>query len=104
MKISTILALLVPALMVAAIPIAEPEAAAEPIAVAEIDAAPVELEVRALTRAQCKTACANGADAVERFCRQIRNIRIKPFCWAAATAAQSPLGGRACTSFCDAFF
>ena len=77
---------------------------------AEVDglAAPVAfgapIETRDLNAAQCRAACDRGADAVERFCRLIPEPRIRAFCWGAAAAVETPIGLRACTSFCDAFF
>ena len=92
MKVSTLLAVVIPALAVAAVP------------VADLDPAAVQVEARDLTQAQCKAACDSGADAVERFCRRIPERRVKAACWAAATAVQSPIGQRACVAFCDAWF
>lgn len=64
------------------------------------------IQSRALTKAQCKTACDKGADAVEAFCRRLPkfDLRTRAACWAASTAVQSPLGQRACVAFCDAWF
>jgi hypothetical protein len=64
------------------------------------------IQARALTRGQCKKACDKGADAVEAFCRRLPklDLRTRAACWAASTAAQSPLGQRACIAFCDAWF
>ena len=95
MKFTPVLALIFSARTVTAVPVAEIDAT---------DAAVAEIEARDLTRGQCKAACDNGADAVERFCRLIPEARVRAACWAAATAVQTPIGQRACTSFCDAFF
>lgn len=100
---AAVLALVVSAMTVSAVPIAEADANA----VADVYAAPVEveaLETRDLTRGQCKNACDRGADAMEAFCRRIPDARIRLFCWGAAAAIESPLGQRACVSFCDNFF
>ena len=69
-------------------------------------AAPVAapIETRDLNAAQCRVACDKGADAVERFCRLIPEPRIRAACWGAAAAVETPIGLRACTAFCDAFF
>ncbi len=101
MKVFCIIAVLVPAILVTAIPVAEPVAEAE--ADTGMDFVSAGIEARDLTRAQCKRACDIGADAMQKFCR-LTPFHIRPFCWAAATAIESPLGQQACTSFCDNFF
>lgn len=100
MKVSALLAVLISAMAVAAVPVADLDldSAAAPVAAA------VDVEARDLTRGQCKNACDRGADAMESFCRRIPERRVRAACWAAATAVQSPLGQRACVAFCDAWF
>ena len=92
MQITKSLAFVVSVMAVTAIP------------VADVDSAAVQVEARDLTRGQCKNACDRGADAMQKFCRLIPEARVRAFCWAAATAVESPLGQLACTSFCDAWF
>ncbi|KAL8856790.1 MAG: hypothetical protein Q9178_006627 [Gyalolechia marmorata] len=77
-------------------------AAPAPTEIDGITTAPIE--TRDLNAAQCRRACDKGADAVERFCRLIPEPRIRAACWGAAAAVESPIGLRACTAFCDAFF
>ncbi|KAL9128073.1 MAG: hypothetical protein Q9217_003184, partial [Psora testacea] len=86
MKSTQIIALVLSAMTVTAVPMADLDAA-EPAA--------VEIEARDLTKAQCKGACDRGADAVEAFCRLVPDLRVRAACWGAATAAQSPIGQRA---------
>lgn len=92
MKVSTVLAFLVSAMAVTAVPMAD------------IDSAAVQMEARDPTQEQCKEACDTGVDAVEEFCRLIRDPRARAACLAAAAALQSPLGQLACEAFCEAFF
>ena len=99
MKFAAVLALFLSAVAVTAAPVADLNPAAT-----DFNLAAADVEARDLTRGQCKTACDRGADAVERFCRLIPEPRIRAACWAAATAVQTPIGQRACTAFCDAFF
>ena len=83
-------------------------------ALAVVTAAPAPTEINGITTApisardqnaaQCRRACDRGADAVERFCRLIPEPRIRAACWGAAAAVKTPIGLRACTAFCDAFF
>lgn len=93
MEVSTILTFLVPAMLVTAAP-----------AAADVDSATVRLETRDLTQGQCRRACDEGADAVQRFSRLIPELRVRAACLLAATAIESPSGQLACTSFCDACF
>ncbi|MCJ1367579.1 hypothetical protein MMC16_006713 [Acarospora aff. strigata] len=100
MKPTALLALFLSAMAVTAAPMADAAAVAD----LDVASAPVSLEARDLTKGQCKNACDRGADAVERFCRLIPEPRIRAACWGAAAAVQTPIGQRACTAFCDAFF
>jgi hypothetical protein len=99
MKVS-IFAVLVPAMLVTAIPVAERRQTQRETGMDFVSAG---IEARDLTRGQCKNACDIGADAMQKFCR-LTPFHIRPFCWAAATAIESPLGQQACISFCDNFF
>lgn len=100
MKFITALTILASAMAVTAAPApgvdAEVDGLAVPVA--------ARIEARDLNAAQCKAACKRGADAVERFCRLIPEPRIRAACWGAAAAVETPIGLRACTVFCDAFF
>ena len=95
MRLTPIVALVLSAIAVTAAPVVEADAATP---------AAIEIEARDLTRGQCKNACDRGADAVESFCRRVPDLRVRAACWAAATAAQTPIGQRACIAFCDAWF
>ncbi len=101
MKLTAVLALFLSAMAVTAAPTAEADNA-------DLDnffnAPTASIEARDLNAAQCRAACQRGADAVERFCRLIPEPRIRALCWGAAAAVETPIGLRACTSFCDAFF
>ncbi|KAL8997116.1 MAG: hypothetical protein Q9169_003552, partial [Polycauliona sp. 2 TL-2023] len=98
MKFINVLTLLASAMAVAAAPAAIAEAGSAPVAAA------APLEARDLTRGQCRTACDKGADAVEKFCRLIPLLPVRAACWGAAAAVETPIGLKACTSFCDNFF
>lgn len=100
MKFLNALTILASAVAVAAAP--APGVEAEVDGLAAPVAAPIE--ARDLNAAQCRRACDKGADAVERFCRLIPEPRIRAACWGAAAAVETPIGLRACTAFCDAFF
>ncbi len=106
MKFTSVLVLLASAIAVTAAPLADaaPAPVADAAPVTDFDAAAMSVEARDLTKAQCKSACDRGADAVEKFCGRIPEARVRFFCWAAANAVQTPIGLRACTSFCDNFF
>ena len=82
---------------------------ADPIPVVDLDLAAIpnpHLEARDLSAAECKAACAEGAQAMQRFCRRLPPLakQLRFFCWGAATAVESPLGQTACVVFCDAWF
>lgn len=96
MKFTSIIAIFVSTMAVAAVPMADPDL--DLIAVAN------PLETRDLSLAECKAACEEGAEAVERFCRRIPSAKIRFFCWGAAAAVESSVGQRACVAFCDSWF
>lgn len=98
MKFTSILAIFASTMAVTAIPMADPNP--HPFAIAN------QLQARDLSAAECKLACAEGAEAVEAFCRRIPPVakQIRFFCWGAAAAVESSVGQRACVAFCDSWF
>lgn len=96
MRFINALTILASAMAVTAVP--------APTVDAEVDGLAAPIEARDLNAAQCRVACQRGADAVERFCRLIPEPRIRAACWGAAAAVETPIGLRACTAFCDAWF
>lgn len=101
MKFTSIIAIFVSTMAVTAVPMADPD----PDLDLDLDLAIANpLETRDLSAAECRTACAEGAEAVERFCRRIPSKKIRFFCWGAAAAAESTVGQDICIAFCDSWF
>lgn len=69
--------------------------------VSTVIAIPVAFAIGASAQlAQCQAACRGGEEAVNRFCRGLRDARLRAGCWALALAVGSPAGQTACLNWC----
>ncbi|KAK4196669.1 hypothetical protein QBC40DRAFT_182956 [Triangularia verruculosa] len=69
--------------------------------VSTVIAVPVAFAIGASAQlAQCQAACRGGEEAVNRFCRTLRDARLRAGCWALAVGVGSSLGQTACLNWC----